>query len=466
MTSTDQPQTDKPPSEDQATGRRPRVPLYTQVLIAVACGTALGMAFGQEPYLGGLGNEDLGRLGMFVVMVLKTLAIPLIFFAIVDACLRTTLPLRQGTKLLVICLINVSVAMTIGLVIMNTWKPGLSWSGHMDELLNVVPGSTASSTVTFGGTSSDRLHPIAHLMAYIPQSMLRPFSTNNVIGVVLLALVTGAILRRWQNHAAPSRSEAGTLAQVVERIYRVLMHILGWIIRAIPFAVFAVLAYVVGRAGIGVFADLWIFLVVMMLGLALHALVYYPAVAWLIGKKSPKQYIGGGADAIMTAVSCNSSLATVPITLRCLERMNVSPASARLAACVGTNLNNDGITLYEAMAALFLAQALGFDLPMANQLLIVIASIMAGVGVAGIPEAGLIVLPLVLSAAGLPNHIIAAAVPLILTVDWIIARARSGVNVMSDMLVAILLDRWRHTPATEPIPLLSGSSEPNTTMSR
>ncbi len=85
-----------------------------------------------------------------------------------------------------------------------------------------------------------------------------------------------------------------------------------------------------------------------------------------MGKKSPKVYLGQGADAIMTAVSCNSSLATVPVTLRCLERMRVSIQSARLAACVGTNLNNDGITLYEAMAALFLAQALGFDLPIAQ----------------------------------------------------------------------------------------------------
>ena len=164
----------------------------------------------------------------------------------------------------------------------------------------------------------------------------------------------------------------------------------------------------------------------------------------------------------MTAVSCNSSLATVPVTLRCLERMHVSPQSSRLAACVGTNLNNDGITLYEAMAALFLAQALGFNLPIGNQLLIVVASIIAGAGVAGIPEAGLIVLPLVLSAAGLPDHIIVAAIPLIMTVDWIIARARSGVNVMSDMLVAILLDAGRVAPATEPstIPYQSDVTSP------
>jgi Na+/H+-dicarboxylate symporter len=183
-----------------------------------------------------------------------------------------------------------------------------------------------------------------------------------------------------------------------------------------------------------------VFLLVALCGLALHSLVYYPSVAYLWGKKSPKVYLGQGADAILTGLSTNSSLASVPITLKCLEKMGVSTASARLAACVGTNLNNDGITLYEAMAALFLAQALGKDLSLGAQFQVVLASIMAGAGIAGIPEAGLIVLPLVLSTAGLSAETIAVALPLLLPVDWIIARARSGVNVMSDMLVAILLD--------------------------
>jgi Na+/H+-dicarboxylate symporter len=155
-----------------------------------------------------------------------------------------------------------------------------------------------------------------------------------------------------------------------------------------------------------------------------------------------RQYLGHGADAILTGLSTNSSLATVPVTLRVLTgKLGVSEQSARLAACVGTNLNNDGITLYEAMAALFLAQACGFEMSLGQQMGVVLASLMAGIGVAGVPEAGLVVLPLVLGAAGLPEAVIAAAIPLILPVDWIIARCRSGVNVMSDMLVAILLDR-------------------------
>jgi Na+/H+-dicarboxylate symporter len=431
------------------TSRRISIPLYLQVLLAVLCGATLGMVFGLEPYWGGVRNEQLGQLGLWVVWMLKTLAIPLIFFAILDALLRTSIPMRQGTKLLVICLVNVSVAMAIGLAIMNLWQPGLAWLGHVDELLHLVPGTALSSSV-MANVQAGSQSPIEYLASYIPRTLTNPFSSNNIIGVVLLALLLGSILRYLHGMSDQTSGVVVMVARGIERIYGWLVLILEWIIVAVPLAVFGVVAQVVGKSGVGVFSVLWIFLVAMLAGLAVHSLLYYPLVAWLVGKKSPKQYLGQGADAIMTAVSCNSSLATVPVTLRCLERMSVSAQSSRLAACVGTNLNNDGITLYEAMAALFLAQALGYDLPMAKQVLIVFASIIAGAGVAGIPEAGLIVLPLVLAAAGLPDQVILAAIPLIMTVDWIIARARSGVNVMSDMLVAILLDVGRMTPETKP----------------
>lgn len=426
------------------------IPLYLQVLLAVISGATLGVLFGQEPYLNGLRNEQLGQLGLWVVWMLKTLAIPLIFFAIMDALLRTSIPMRQGTKLLVICLVNVSVAMAIGLAIMNLWKPGLAWLGHVDELLHLVPGTTLSSSA-LANVQAGSHSPIEYLASYIPRTLTNPFSSNNIIGVVLLALLLGSTLRYLYGKSDQTSGLVVIVARGIERVYRWLVLILEWIIVAVPLAVFGVVAQVVGKSGVGVFSVLWIFLVAMLAGLTVHSLLYYPLVAWLVGKKSPKTYVGQGADAIMTAVSCNSSLATVPVTLRCLERMHVSAQSARLAACVGTNLNNDGITLYEAMAALFLAQALGYDLPLAKQVLIVFASIIAGAGVAGIPEAGLIVLPLVLAAAGLPDQVILAAIPLIMTVDWIIARARSGVNVMSDMLVAILLDVGQPKPATIPL---------------
>ncbi|MEP6808811.1 MAG: dicarboxylate/amino acid:cation symporter [Chthoniobacterales bacterium] len=420
------------------------LPLYLRVLIGLAAGILLGVVFGTRPIVFGLRNDDLGQLGFLVIRLLKALAVPLILFAILDAFLKVQISARAGGRLVFICLCNVSVAFAIGLTLMNTLRPGTHWRGRLNEIAGIVQHDAGLASAPTPETSKVTLDPIKNIAGYVPESLVDPFAHNNVITVVLLGLLGGAALRRvktGEDHAGHSERFA-PVENLIAGLYQMLIQMLAWVVEAVPFAVFGVVAQVVGRSGLGVFHALGNFLFVILLGLILHSLIYYPLVAWFVGKKSPRVYLGGGADAILTGISCNSSLATVPVTLRCLtEKMGVSDASARLAACVGTNLNNDGITLYEAMAALFLAQAYGFDLTLGQQAVVVLASLMAGIGVAGVPEAGLIVLPLVLAAAGLPEKLIVVALPLILPVDWIIARARSGVNVMSDMLVAILLDR-------------------------
>jgi DAACS family dicarboxylate/amino acid:cation (Na+ or H+) symporter len=415
------------------------MPLYLRILVGVALGAGLGVAFDDGPILLGLRNRHLGELGMLVIRLLKALAVPLIFFAILDAFARTEFRARRGGKMVLICLLNVSVAFAIGLTLMNTWRPGEAWRGRFSDLLGGAGGEGAPAAP--GAT----LDPLKNVDGYVPVSLLDPFSKNSVISVVLLSLFAGAALRRVRRR---QQAEGETTVVVVERFvaaaYEVLVLMLYWVVQAIPFAVFGVVAQVVGRAGLQAFSALGVFLAVILLGLGLHALVYYPLMAWLVGGRPPQVYLGKGADAILMGLSTNSSLATVPVTLRCLtEKMGVSQESARLSACVGTNLNNDGITLYDAMAALFIAQACGFELTLGQQGVVVMASLMAGVGIAGIPEAGLIVLPLVLGSVGLPEAVVAAAIPLVLPVDWIIGRARSVVNVMSDMLVAIVLDRGR-----------------------
>jgi Na+/H+-dicarboxylate symporter len=171
----------------------------------------------------------------------------------------------------------------------------------------------------------------------------------------------------------------------------------------------------------------------------LHAGVYYTLLL-IAARRSPARFFREGASAILTALACGSSLASLPVTLAALRRMKVSEGSARLAACVGTNLNHDGIILYEAAAALFVAQALGWHLGLAAQMQIALASVLAGVGISGVPEAGLITLPLVLSAAGVPQEVVLTILPLLFSVDWLIGRMRAAVNVTSDMVVANLLE--------------------------
>jgi Na+/H+-dicarboxylate symporter len=129
------------------------------------------------------------------------------------------------------------------------------------------------------------------------------------------------------------------------------------------------------------------------------------------------------------------------------DKLKIADSNARLAACVGTNLNHTGIILYEAVTTIFIAQALGMHLSITQQLGVALASVMAGVGIAGVPDAGLITLPLVLTAGGIANNDINTVLPLLLSVDWIIGRGRAAVNVISDMTVATLLERL--DPETE-----------------
>lgn len=422
-------------------------------MIGVALGITFGLTFGTKPILGGIENKDLSEMGLLVIKLLKALAAPLILFAILDAFARTHIQARAGARLIFICLVNVSVAMAIGLTILNVLRPGEKWRGHVDEMKSAVHAQKQESRRSEDpdAPKSATLSVKENIKYYIPSSLIKPLVYNNVIGIVLAGLFGGAALRRMKDRqAAEGLDSIRTVERFVEAVYQMLVQMLDWVVQAVPFAVFGVVAYEVGSKGLGIFSVLAIFLGTCLLGLAIHSLLYYPFIAWFWGRMPPRKYLGIGSEAIITGLSTNSSLATVPVTLKCLDRMGVSISSARLAACVGTNLNNDGITLYEAMSALFLAQAVGISLSLGQQIVVVIASIMAGAGVAGIPEAGLIVLPLVLGAAGLPEGMIAAAIPLIVPVDWIIARVRSGVNVMSDMLVAILLDRGA-TPKVEPV---------------
>lgn len=421
-----------------------KLPLSLQVVIGVCVGTLLGVLFGIEPYFFDLlKNETLGQLGMLVIRLLKTLATPLIFVAILDAMIHTEIKFQHGRQLLVICAVNLLVAMLIGLTIMNVFTPGESWSNHIDELSSQLHSHVANTSIK-AAPEGVTLNPLKNIAGYIPENLIDPFIKNNVISVILLALLSGGAIRYLKHHSyVGDNTGIHLLEKLITACYHVLLQMLSWVILAIPIAITGVVAQVVGKSGLSVFILLSIFLVTLLAGLFIHSFIYYPLMASVVGKMPIKRYLGQGADAIIMAFSTNSSLVTVPVTLRCLtEKMGVSTRSARLSALIGTNLNNDGIILYEAMTALFLAQAIGFNLDITQQLLIVAAAVMVGVGISGIPEAGLIALPLVLSTIGLSEQLVIAIIPLIATIDWIIARVRSVVNVMSDMLVAILLDRF------------------------
>jgi len=391
-----------------------RIPLVVQLVAAIALGVLAGVLLGKRA-------EVLGELGVLVVRMLKALATPLVFFAVVDSFCRAEIPARQGAKLLGVCLVNAAVAGAVALGLSALVSPGAGVT---------LPAAPAAELPSAHGLSLD---PLAALKGLVPESVLEPLLKNNVLSVVLLAVLAGIALRRMlgQGHGRSA-------AALVEDGFKLLVLLLGWVIHVVPFAVFGVVAKVVGTTGFGVFASLGKLVVTVALGLVIHVFGWYAFVAAAVARVSPVRFFRAAQGAMLTALGTGSSMATLPVTLKTLEeKLDVSHDNARLAACVGTNFNNDGIMLYEVVAALFVAEVHGIHLGMGDKISLCVTSALAAAGIAGVPEAGLITLSLVLTSVGLPI----AGLPMLLTVDWLLGRMRAATNVSSDLLVATVLDR-------------------------
>ncbi len=429
-----------------------RWPMYLRVLAGVLLGAAIGLTFGTRPIVFGGTTAELGEIGGLYIQLLTALATPLIFFAILDAFVRTHITGRQGAKMFVICGINIAVAFAIGLTIINVWQPGRAWQGTLATRAQTVVSSEkesdkAKAADVAAKAEQSSLSPLKLLKSYVPKSVAQPFAENMVLTVAALAILIGAAMRSLKTTTYARADDEGELAaalntfeQCVVATYQIVLKLLGWIIEVAPLAICLAVAGVIGSMGLQAFEMIGAFLVTVVSALAIHALGYYLLSAWLIGGKSPRVFLREGLTAILTGFSINSSLATAPLTLQALKRMGVSESSARLSACVGTNFNNDGITLYEAITALFIAQAAGMTLGLDQQVTILLAALAGSMGIAGIPNSGLIILALVLKAAQLPEDIVQLALPIVYSIDFINARLRSAVNVMGDIQVAILLD--------------------------
>lgn len=391
--------------------------LTRYILVAMVLGIVAGL-------LAGSTLTPLGVVGKVYIQLIKVVAIPLVFFSILEAIVATDLSWRTARVWLCVIIVNTTCALVLGLALSNIFKPGVGFTGSSITLGTDVP--RVSKEFSLG----------AFLDSIIPASIIAPFSDNNVLSVVLVALLVGAAIR---HHVRSPDANVSLVS--AERVLRscnaVVGIILGWLVRLVPIAVFCVTARTVGEHGLSPFQGLARYVGVGCLGLILQIILVYPLWIVWVGKLSVREVWRVVQRPIAYAFGTNSSLATLPVTLHALDELRVPKAASRLGACIGTNFNNDGILLYEAMAVLFVAQAMNVDLSVGEQVFAALMSLAAAMGVAGVPEAGVVSLSLVLSAVGLPLEIL----PLLLTVDWIVARMRSVTNVMSDITVSIAVAR-------------------------
>lgn len=413
-----------------------RIPLYSQIVIALVLAVGLGNLLGAGQ-VGAEKAELINHLAIpcdLVLKALRALATPLIFLAVLHSFLTATIPGRSGRRLAFLLLTNTLVAILVGLLVANVLRPG-TWSR--------LGALSATSEVT------KTLDPWGLLQDTIPASILQPLVDNNVIQLIVLALSFGIVLRGLKTQQVEQgKTDYVAIEQVITVLFEAVIRILHWVIALVPLAVFGIVAKTVALQGFAPFKALGAFIVAVLVALLLQTCYYLIRVnfgSWV----SPKRFLMGGSDALITAFSTASSTATMPITFEGLiGKIGLRESSASLGALVGSNFNNDGTALYEAMSALFIAQVLGLNLSISQQLIVILTSIVASVGAAGIPEAGLVTMTLVFSAVGLPTQYIA----LLITVDWFLDRCRTAINVLGDMTVSALLDGKQHK--TEPEPLL------------
>jgi DAACS family dicarboxylate/amino acid:cation (Na+ or H+) symporter len=259
--------------------------------------------------------------------------------------------------------------------------------------------------------------------------------------VIAVSLSVGVTLFTLQRTLLRSRPDLfAKISHFTTLGLKTVFRLVDWLVLFLPIAVFCAVVKAIGTSGISVAGGLLAYFLACGSGMFLHIVLCYQTWIRFFGRIRIKRFWKEAGEPSLYAFGINSSLATLPHTLKALDRLRVTASSSRLSACIGTNFNNDGILLYEVVAALFLVQAYGITLSLPAQILVAFISVVACIGVAGIPEAGIISLTIVLSSIGLP----AEAIPFLLTVDWILARMRSFTNVLGDVTVAVSIDRITH----------------------
>jgi Na+/H+-dicarboxylate symporter len=364
-----------------------RLPPYYQILLALLLGIVVGASWGADAAV-------LALPGRLILRLLGALAPPLLLAAIVHMLMTAEFGGRDSLKLARLLILNTLVALLIGLCVANIIQPGV--------------GANLSVPVTHAETAQKSAHP-SPLVAFldnVPKSLFGPLGDDGkVLGVIFIGVAFGIALRSQSERAI------GSIEDLSELTLATLIHILHWIIAVVPVGVFGIIASIVGTQGFGGFKALGLFVASVITALVLQVIYYLVRIrlgSWV----RPLAVLRGTRDALITAFSTASSTAAMPVTFICLrDQVGICEKSANLGALVGANFNNDGTALYEAMAALFIAQMLGMHLDLQQQVLIALTSIMASVGAAGIPEAGLVTMTMVFNAVGLPLQFIPILLP-------------------------------------------------------
>ena len=414
-----------------------KLELHWKIIIGLLLGLLYGI-FAASQGLTSFTSEWISPFGKIFLNLLKLIAVPLVLSSLITgvASLSDTKKLsRIGSKTITIYIVTTAVAVTIGLISVNILQPGDTVPEDMKTKLQETYKSAASGRMEAAAEVKGRsvLQPLVDM---VPSNVFSSASNNrNMLQVVFVAIIVGiALIQIPKNKGRP-------VLDFFEGINELVIKLVDNIMLVAPIGVFALIAdTITSVAGdnlnniLELLSALGYYMLAVIIGLILQMAITYTAVLKLFSKMDLKTFYQGMAPAQLLAFSTSSSGATLPVTMeRCEDELGVSEEVSSFVLPLGATINMDGTALYQAVAAVFIAQTIGMDLTLGAQLTIVFTAVLASIGTAAVPGAGIIMLIIILEAISVPS----AGIALILGVDRILDMLRTVTNVTGDASVAV-----------------------------
>ncbi|MEC9093164.1 MAG: dicarboxylate/amino acid:cation symporter [Planctomycetota bacterium] len=421
--------------------QRSGLALHWKILIGMAAGILLGILavwLDSEPngFWSTLVVNWIKPFGTIFINLLKLIAIPLIVASLIKGVsnLNNISSLSaMGGRTVVLYLFTTVVSVTLGLLMVNLVKPGNSFTKETRELLTSEFSEDAQRRIQVAENQKSQ-GPLQALIDVVPDNIVGAATANgNMLKVIFFVLFFGvALLLVKPEQAKPVKDFFNSLNEVVLKMIDLIMLMA-------PFGVSALLAaQIVTTPSLDVLYGLFQYSLCVVCGLGLMVFLVYPSLVVLFAGRSYTEFFRGISPAQLLAFSTSSSAATLPVTMECVEdHLGVKKEVSSFVLPIGATVNMDGTSLYQAVAAVFIAQALGTELALSDQLVIVLTATLASIGSAAVPGAGIVMLVIVLGSIGVPEKGIA----LIFAVDRILDMCRTTVNVTGDATVALLINK-------------------------
>ena len=415
------------------------IALYWKILIGMMLGVIFGFAMLQFDGGAGFVNNLIKPLGVIFIKLLKLIAIPLILASLIKGIsdLKDISKLASiGVKTIVIYVLTTIIAISIGISLVNFFSPGDAVSDNtILKLTEVFSDNDSLQTKISEANKQQQNGPIDFLVDIVPENAFSALSNNKLmLQVIFIAIFIGiSLLLIGEKKSKPLKDFFDSLNDLVLKMVDLIM-------LTAPYAVFALLANVIVSSNDPeLLYALLFYAFVVLAGLGLM-FCFYMLILFLITKKNPFLFVKQISPAQLLAFSTASSAATLPVTMNCIEkRVGVDREVSSFVLPVGATINMDGTSLYQAVAAVFIAQALNFDLTFSDQLMIILTALLASIGSAAVPGAGMVMLVIVLESVGLPADKLGIGLALIFAVDRPLDMCRTVINVTGDATVSTVI---------------------------